>query len=115
MRAQTAETLSQVKKVYVESLGQDDAASKLRESLIQELRRDAKLTIVTDPKESDAIIKGSCTIWITGYFSTDPRAPANSRQPSYQGFLSLEIVGKDNEPLWSYLVTPSNFRTKSIT
>lgn len=37
------------------------------------------------------------------------------RQPSYQGFLSVEMVGKDSQPLWSYLVTPSKFPTKSIT
>lgn len=35
VEAQTAETLSQVKKVYVESFGRDDAASTLRERVIQ--------------------------------------------------------------------------------
>jgi len=32
-----------------------------------------------------------------------------------QGFLSVEIEGKDNEPLWFYLVTPSKFRSVSIS
>ncbi len=115
MRAQTAETLLQVKKVYVESFGQDDMAGKVRERVIQQLRRDEKLAIVNDPKEADAVLKGSCTIWITGYFSTDPHALAATRQANYEGFLSVEIVGKGSEPLWSYMVTPTKFSPKFIT
>lgn len=114
-RAQSAETLSHVKKIYVESLGQDDAASKLRERIINRLRKNRKLEVVTTPKDADAVIKGSVSIWVTGYFSTSARVPANGRQPIAQGFLSVELVGKDNETLWSYLVTPRKFRSGSIT
>jgi ABC-type phosphate transport system substrate-binding protein len=38
-----------------------------------------------------------------------------SRQPIYHGFLSVEILGKDNEPLWSFLVTPSKMAAGDIT
>ena len=114
-RAQSADSLSHVKKVYVESFGQNDSASKLRERLIKQLRKSGKLQVVLTPSESDAILKGTESIWVAGYVSTDPRAISTARQPIIHGFLSVEIVGKDNEPLWSYLVTPSKFRTASIT
>lgn len=114
-RAQTAETLAQVKKVSVESFGQDDAGGKLRERMIKQLRKKGKLEVAATPKEADAVIKGSVSIWVTGYFSTNARVPSNMRQPYLHGFLSVEIVGRDNEPLWSYLVTPSKFRGGSIT
>jgi len=52
---------------------------------------------------------------VTGYISSDPRSPANTRQPILRGFLSVEIIGKNNEPLWSYLVTPSRLRAGDIT
>ncbi len=114
-QAQSAETLSQVKKVYVEPFGQDDTASKLRERMIKQLRKIGRLEVVTTRKEADAVIRGSESIWVTGYYSTDARVPANMRQPFIHGFLSVEILGKDNEPLWSYLVTPGKFRSESVT
>jgi phosphate ABC transporter phosphate-binding protein len=114
-RAQGAETLSQVKKIYVESFGQDDAATKLRERIINGLRKNGGLEIVTAPNKADAVIKGGESIWVTGYYSNNPRTPSNGRQPVLHGFLSAEVVGKNNETLWSYLVTPRQFRSGSIT
>jgi phosphate ABC transporter phosphate-binding protein len=114
VRAQSAVMLSQVKKVYVESLGRDEAASKLRERLIDRLRKAGTLEVVKSPNEADAIIEGSGSIWVTGYVSTSLRAPANSRQAVSRGFLSVEIVGKGDEPLWSYLVTPRTFSLEPV-
>jgi phosphate ABC transporter phosphate-binding protein len=114
-RAQSAETLGQVKKVYVEPLGADDAASKVRERIIEQLRKSGRVEVVAAAKNADALIKGNESIWVTGYYSTSPRAPSNARQPILQGFLSVEVVGRDNETLWSYLATPSKFRSASLT
>ena len=114
-RAQSAEALSEVKKVYVDSFGQGDAAIKLRDRMIKQLRKNRRLEIVTAAKEADAVIKGNENIWVTGYYSTNPRTPSSARQPILHGFLSVEILGKDNETLWSYLVTPSKFRSGSVT
>jgi phosphate transport system substrate-binding protein len=114
-RAQTAETLSQVKKVYIESFGQENGAAELRERVLKQLRASRKLEVVTALKEADAVIKGNGSVWVTGYVSNDPHSPSNTRQPIFHGFLSMEVNGKDNEPLWSYLVTPSKFRAGGIT
>jgi phosphate ABC transporter phosphate-binding protein len=114
-RAQTAETLSQVKKVYIESFGQESRATELRDRVIKQLRASRKFEVVTTRKEADAVIKGNGSVWVTGYVSNDPRSPSNTRQAIFQGFLSVELSGKDNEPLWSYLVTPSRFRAGTIT
>ncbi|HXY26409.1 MAG TPA: phosphate ABC transporter substrate-binding protein PstS [Candidatus Acidoferrum sp.] len=113
-KAQTAETLSQVKKVYVETFGQENGASALRQKTIDRLREKGRLEIVGAAKEADAVIRGTGSIWLTGYVSTDPRSPTNARQPIYHGYLSVEIAGKNGEPLWSYLVTPSKFRAGDI-
>jgi phosphate ABC transporter phosphate-binding protein len=115
LTAQTAQSLSTVKKVYLDSFGQDDTAIKLRERIVQQLRKYGKLQVVSSPPEADAVLKGNADIWVTGYVSTNPRVPSNGRQPVIQGFLSAELIGKDNEPLWSYLVTPSKFRAAPIT
>jgi phosphate transport system substrate-binding protein len=114
-RAQNAETLSQVNTVYVETFGQEAAATKLRERIIKQLRKNGRLEVVATPKDADAVIRGKENIWVTGYYSTNPRSPSSARQPIIHGFLSVEVLGKDNETLWSYLVTPGKFRSGSIT
>jgi len=113
--AQNAESLGQVKKVYVESLGEDDAAGKIRERIIKQLRKSGRLEVVATSHDADAIIKGTESIWVAGYFSTSPRAPSNARQPILRAFLSAELVGKDNETLWSYLATPTKFWSGALT
>jgi len=113
--AQTAKTLVEIKKVYVEQFGEENGAAKLRDATIEQLRRKAKLEIVPAPQQADAIVKGNGSIWVTGYISSDLRSPSNTRQPVFHGFLSVEIIGKDGEPLWSYLVTPSKVRAGDIT
>jgi phosphate transport system substrate-binding protein len=111
---QTAETPSQVKKVFVASFGTDDAANKLHEAMLKRLRKNGKLELVASPNTADAIIKGSGSIWVTGYVSANARSSANSRQAVFTGYLSVEVVDRTGQPLWSYLATPSKFRVASI-
>jgi len=112
--AQTAENLSQIKKVYIDSFGLENGAGKLRDRLIEELRQKAKWGAVSSPAQADAVIKGSGSLWVAGYYSTSPRSTSMSRQPVYRGFLSVEILGKNEEPLWSSLVTPSRLAAGDI-
>lgn len=113
--AQSAESLSQVKRVYVASFGQGLDTVKLRERIVQQLKQRAKLEVVDAPADADAIIRGEGSVWITGYVTNDVRSPSNSRQPILRGYLSMEVTGKNDEPLWSYLVTPSGFILGDIT
>jgi phosphate transport system substrate-binding protein len=114
-RAQSAESLSHVKKLYVEPMGQGDEANRLRERLIDRLRKDGIVEVVATASQADAVLKGNESVWVTGYVSTDPRGPSIARQAISHGFLSAEVIGKDDETLWSYLVTPVKFRAGSIT
>jgi len=114
-RPQDATTLSRVKKVYVEPFGQESGVERLRDRTIQQLQSKAKLQVVAAPEQADAIVRGTGSIWPAGYVSTDPRSPSTTRQRVFQGFLSMEVIGKDHEPLWSYLVTPGELRIGDIT
>jgi phosphate ABC transporter phosphate-binding protein len=113
--AQTASTLAQVKKVYVEPLGAEDTGNRLRERLIEDVRKRGHLEVVGSAGEADAVMKGNCGIWVSGYVSNDFHSPSNTRRPVFTGFLSAELVGRAGEPLWSYLVTPSRFRIGTVT
>jgi phosphate ABC transporter phosphate-binding protein len=109
LHAQSAQDLSQVKKVFVSDVSGGNGAAELRESLVKQLRKSGKFEIVTALSQADAVIKGSGQIWVKGHIATSPRSPATNRQAVYGGFLSVEVLGANNAVLWSYLVTPSKF------
>jgi phosphate transport system substrate-binding protein len=111
--AQTAKTLSQVKKIYLDTTGAKPDPAEMRKHLIYSLGKDRSLEIVGDPAHADAILKASSEFWIKGYVSVNPRAPGN-KFPVYGGFLSTELIGKDDSTLWSYLVTPNSSTTSGI-
>ncbi len=112
--AQVAERLSQVKKLYVDSLGTGKGAAEMREQLIRRLRKSHEVQVVSNPKEADALVRGTGRIWVTGHSSLSPRSHSPS-QPTFEGFLSAEVVGQDGNTLWSYLVSPGNFPWNGIT
>jgi hypothetical protein len=106
---QRAETLSQVKKVYVGSLGDKEGATELRDKLIQRLRKSRDIDVVENPSQADAVLTGTGEIWVTGYISTNPKPSPYNRQPVYDGYISIELRAKDHADLWSCRVTPAKF------
>lgn len=103
---QTAQSLSQIKKIYVEPLGHGTLGTEFRDRVIDRLRKDGRFTIVESSQQADAVMSGSAEIWPTGYASNSPHTPSASRQTIYSGYLSARVTGNNNEVLWSYLVTP---------
>jgi hypothetical protein len=111
--AEAADRLSQVRRLYVDSFGTDKGAAEIREQIVRRLRRSQYVQVVSKPTEADAVVRGTERIWVTGHVSLSPRSHGLS-QSTFEGFLSAEVVGKNDETLWSYLVTPSNFLWNGI-
>jgi hypothetical protein len=114
VRAQTAETLSQVKKVYVTSLGGKQGAAELRDKLILRLKKCPGIEVVGSSSEADAILTGTGETWQTGYINTSPKPSPYSRQPVYDGYLSVELHGKAGTLLWSYIARPGKFQWNDV-
>jgi hypothetical protein len=112
--AQTAETLAQAKKVYVASLGDKQGATGLRDKLILRLRKCRGIEVAGSPSEADAIITGTGEIWVKGYINSNPKPSPYNRQPVYDGYLTVELRGKDSAILWSDHVTPGKFQWDDI-
>jgi hypothetical protein len=112
--AQTVETLSQVKKVYVTSLGGKQGAAELRDKLIFRLKKCPGIEVVGSPSEADAILTGTGETWLNGYINTSPKASSYSRQPVYDGYLSVELHGKGGTVLWSYFAKPGKFQWNDV-
>jgi phosphate transport system substrate-binding protein len=100
-----AEQPSPVRKIFVDSMGTDHGAAEMRDSMIHRLQRTRNFDVVPDPKYADAAIRGAGRIWVTGHVTTNPRSHLS--RPTFGGFLSVEVVGKNGETLWSYLVSAS--------
>jgi phosphate ABC transporter phosphate-binding protein len=113
IRAQTADTLGQVRKIYIDTTAAKPDAAEMRKHLVDSLRNDRSLEIVTDQGRADAILKATSEVWIKAYVSVNPRSPG-SKYPIYGGFLSAQLIGAGGEPLWSYLVTPSRYASSGI-
>jgi hypothetical protein len=107
--AQAASSLSQIKKIYVGSLGDKNGSAKIHDALVKRLRDVHGLEVVSSQAEADAVITGNAELWVKGYYTTSPRPSRYSQNVIYGGVLSVEVKGKDNETEWSYLVTPSKF------
>jgi phosphate transport system substrate-binding protein len=111
--AEKAATLSQVSKVYIESFGASKRAQDIRGHLIRRIERSAQIQVVSDPSRADAIIKGTGQVWTVGEISLSPHSHS-ANEPVLEGYLSVEVVGKGGQTLWSYLSTPSKFAWSSI-
>jgi phosphate ABC transporter phosphate-binding protein len=112
--AQTSEGLSGMRTIAVASMGDGSSAGAVRQRIVERLKKNGRLQVVDAPEAADGVLRGTSSIWATGTVVIDPRSNS-SRQTSYQGYLSVELIGKTNQSLWSYLVTPSRFHAGSIT
>jgi len=113
--AQTAVNLSQIKKIYVGSLGDKKGATELREEMIKRLKGNHTVEVVATAEAADAVMTGSGETWVKGYYTTSPRPSRYAQSVIYGGTLSVEVKGKDNKTLWSYLVTPGKFTWGNVT
>jgi phosphate transport system substrate-binding protein len=111
-QAQNAATLNQVRKIYVDTFDGKPDTAVMRQRLVDSLRKTPSLEIVTDRAQADAILRARGEIWVRAYISVNPRS--NTNYPVYGGYLSAQLIGKDGEALWSYLVTPSRYPSSGI-
>jgi len=112
--AQQAGRLIAAHTIQVASLGGGSGAEALRQRIVERLNRSGRLEVVASSSPADFTLRGTSSIWAAGRISFNPRSKAGS-ETIYQGYLSVELVGADNQVVWSYLATPSRFRSASIT
>ncbi len=112
--AQPAASLADVKTLFVATFGGAGDGALLHESLVRRLAKSDRFRIVQSAREAEAIVNGTGEIWIRGFTSTNVRTPSAHRQNVYNGYLSIEVVSREGQQLWSWLVTPSNLVWNSI-
>lgn len=111
--AQSAEQISEVKRVAVDWPQGGKGSTGVHDRVKQKLKASGKVQIVQDATQANAVLHGSAVMWTTGYISMSPRSKG-AKQATYQGYASAELNGKSGNTLWSYLVTPRRAAWKSI-
>ena len=103
-----------VHKVYVGSFGGIPEEVTFHNKLVRCLRKERGLAVVARPEDADAIITGRGKVWLKDYIRTNPKPGPWNRVPMYDGFLSLEVKGRDSHMLWSFSVRHRNFTWDGI-
>ena len=99
-----------IRVVRVEALGEGEAGKLLTGRLMLRLNRGGRVKAAEDAANADATLRGTSRIWETGRFSIDPHSPSY-QMIAYQGYLSVELVDKAGQTVWSYLATPRRFHS----
>ena len=112
-QSQHVQSLSQARTLYVETFTGGVESGRLHDGLVRHLAK-SRFKLVQSANEADAVVKGDGQIWVRGYIAINPRTPSTDRQAVYGGYLSLEVVGADGQPLWSWLATPSKHAWNNV-
>jgi len=112
--AQTHARLAGIRTIDVAQVGSGNGADAMRLRIIDRLKKSARLKVVEGASGADVTLRGESSVWATGTIKLNPHS-GGATQTIYQGYLSVELVGSTGQTLWSYLATPSRFRTASIT
>jgi phosphate ABC transporter phosphate-binding protein len=112
-RAQETDASTAPKSLYIEAFTGGHQADALHDSLMHRISK-SQFHLVSARKNADIILKGSGQVWVHGFVTTNSRTPENNRQAVYAGYLSLEAVDSQGQPLWSWLVTPGRFVWSNI-
>ena len=108
-----AQNLRTIRTIFIAPAEAGENAAAIGKRLAEQLQRSGSIRVVADPAAADATLQATATIWATGAVSPSLHS-GSTREVNYQGYLSAELVGRDRQVLWSYMVTPSRFRSLSI-
>ena len=111
--AQQVDSLAQAKTLFVAPFTGADAM-QLRNALIRRLRKDGRFRIVSSPHQADAVLRGAGEIWVKGFITVNARTPSSNLQTVYGGYLSIEILDINHQPLWSWLAMPGSLAWSNI-
>jgi phosphate ABC transporter phosphate-binding protein len=106
------ERLSGIRTIRVEFSSDSSHFEAVRARIGQQLGEN-HLQVVSGTATPDAILRITANIWPTGTISANPRSNS-TRATNYQGYLSGELLSQGNQTLWSYLVTPTHWRSENL-
>ncbi len=109
-----AQNLGTVHTIFIAPVDDGINAAAIGKRLTVQLEHSGSLRVVSDAAHADAILHSTASIWATGAVSPSLHS-GTTREINYQGHLSAELISRDRQTLWSFMVTPRTFRGSTIT
>ncbi len=103
-----------IRSVFVAALDATNSTNALRNALIERLKKSGGMTLTSNEKTADTVLRVQSVLWSTGTVSLNPRSNS-SRLTNYEGYATAELFDRSNQVLWSYLATPGRYRFSNIT
>ncbi len=104
-QAQPAQNLADVKRLFVDSLGHGEFPNVIREKIINGLTAGGRFELTLDPMAADATLTGSAT-------ESQPIHYGNGNGSRYEANVSVQVIGKNKQVLWTFEATRGRFSTK---
>ena len=107
-QGQPPQNLADVKTLFIDSLGQGEFANVIREKIFNAVTTSGRFEVTLDPGMADATLTGSAT-------ESQPIHYGNGNGSRYEASVSVQVVGKGKQILWSYEATKGRFSSKRAT
>jgi hypothetical protein len=103
-------------RLYVNAIQSKGGDISLRDALIDGLKKEKSIVIVSSVAQAELVLDGFGETFIKGYLGRNHRVRYRNSdsQPIYGGYLSVELKDKNDDTVWSNLVTPSRFGSGDI-
>jgi phosphate ABC transporter phosphate-binding protein len=103
-----AQTAPSIRTVFVEPADASGSSQAVDQQLVHRIQKSGALRVVRDKANADAVLKVAAVIWPAGTFAPNPRS-STTVVSDYRGYASADLETRADQPLWSYLATPSRF------
>lgn len=104
-----------IARIYVEPFA--NKQDSLREETIRLLKSRKDIQVVSSVDDADKVLTGTDQTYIKGYLARNPRVryKNSDSRPVFGGYVSVELKDRQDETLWSYLVTPRRFGPEDLS
>ena len=109
MLLQAIASAQQIRRIYVDGIGQNSSLQKTKKNLLAALRKLKSVQVVDSPDQANAILSGEGEIHVQGFYSLNPRSgtlPVH-QLPLYSGHLAVHLENSSGATLWSYVTNAS--------
>jgi phosphate transport system substrate-binding protein len=103
-------------RIYLEKIELRGGEIPLGDEVARALKRQTGIVLVPNRQDSNFAIEGFGETFIKGYLGRSRRVryKNNDSRPVYGGYLSLELKDRNDETVWSDIVTPNPSRAGDI-
>jgi hypothetical protein len=98
---QNALQLRDVKKIYVDSLGDDLGASAIRTGIVHQLKTSGPFEVVESADQADAVLSGEGHVTKTKELPLFPTEHSKKTRTNFHAVATVQLKDKDGQLLWS--------------